>query len=383
MITFDNQHLYEEYQTDRIICGQLPKYELPPVTFDPIRYFTDMELSNSAGGQLIYDIEVFENYFLAAFMCYDTGRVATFELTEERKPDFGKLKWLVDNFTIIGFNNKNFDCPMLWGMMGGLWNGQLHQLAHKLIKQKRYSAYKAEREWGFKIGFTNEIDLLEVAPSGRYTSLKQYNARMHVKWLQDLPFDPNKKLTPCERFQIENYCVNGDCVGTAHLYSWLQEPINLRNEMGCGFGIDLRSKSDAQVSEAVIGSEIEAATGHFPSRPKKRSGEVFHYQMPDWMEFDSPELQQLQTEVWGHEFVIENTGYVEKWHKVVNVGGWDYKIGIGGIHSQEKSITRVADVEALIIDYDVATYYLSLIHISEPTRQAEISYAVFCLQKKT
>src|SRR5678809_1621982 len=28
------------------------------------------------------------------------------------------------------------------------------------------------------------------------------------------------------------------------------------------------------------------------------------------------------------------------------------------------------------------TYNLSLIHISEPTRQAEISYAVFCLKKK-
>ena len=27
-------------------------------------------------------------------------------------------------------------------------------------------------------------------------------------------------------------------------------------------------------------------------------------------------------------------------------------------------------------------YTLSLIHISEPTRQAEISYAVFCLKKK-
>src|SRR5678809_1783792 len=27
-------------------------------------------------------------------------------------------------------------------------------------------------------------------------------------------------------------------------------------------------------------------------------------------------------------------------------------------------------------------HYLSLIHISEPTRQAEISYAVFCLKKK-
>ena len=30
----------------------------------------------------------------------------------------------------------------------------------------------------------------------------------------------------------------------------------------------------------------------------------------------------------------------------------------------------------------LANYYLSLIHISEPTRQAEISYAVFCLKKK-
>src|SRR5665213_4237290 len=29
-----------------------------------------------------------------------------------------------------------------------------------------------------------------------------------------------------------------------------------------------------------------------------------------------------------------------------------------------------------------AAYWLSLIHISEPTRQAEISYAVFCLKKK-
>ena len=28
------------------------------------------------------------------------------------------------------------------------------------------------------------------------------------------------------------------------------------------------------------------------------------------------------------------------------------------------------------------TCFLSLIHISEPTRQAEISYAVFCLKKK-
>ena len=31
---------------------------------------------------------------------------------------------------------------------------------------------------------------------------------------------------------------------------------------------------------------------------------------------------------------------------------------------------------------DVSVYDLSLIHISEPTRHAQISYAVFCLKKK-
>ena len=34
------------------------------------------------------------------------------------------------------------------------------------------------------------------------------------------------------------------------------------------------------------------------------------------------------------------------------------------------------------IEVGCAVLVLSLIHISEPTRQAEISYAVFCLKKK-
>ena len=39
-------------------------------------------------------------------------------------------------------------------------------------------------------------------------------------------------------------------------------------------------------------------------------------------------------------------------------------------------------VELTGISYCDGTYYLSLIHISEPTRLGMISYAVFCLKKK-
>ena len=34
------------------------------------------------------------------------------------------------------------------------------------------------------------------------------------------------------------------------------------------------------------------------------------------------------------------------------------------------------------VHFGIHAMALSLIHISEPTRQAEISYAVFCLKKK-
>ena len=36
----------------------------------------------------------------------------------------------------------------------------------------------------------------------------------------------------------------------------------------------------------------------------------------------------------------------------------------------------------ILFVYSIGLQVLSLIHISEPTRQAEISYAVFCLKKK-
>src|SRR5674476_1231773 len=49
------------------------------------------------------------------------------------------------------------------------------------------------------------------------------------------------------------------------------------------------------------------------------------------------------------------------------------------------NIVLTGDVRALVLKVEIKgrrlVQELSLIHISEPTRQAEISYAVFCLKK--
>ena len=60
------------------------------------------------------------------------------------------------------------------------------------------------------------------------------------------------------------------------------------------------------------------------------------------------------------------------------------ELGIGTAHTFEKNIPASVRDKAVSAarHYFVMKRRLSLIHISEPTRQAEISYAVFCLKKK-
>ena len=43
---------------------------------------------------------------------------------------------------------------------------------------------------------------------------------------------------------------------------------------------------------------------------------------------------------------------------------------------------RIKEASSMGISAGSLSYYLSLIHISEPTRRVVISYAVFCLKKK-
>ena len=62
---------------------------------------------------------------------------------------------------------------------------------------------------------------------------------------------------------------------------------------------------------------------------------------------------------------------------LLNSAGSDYYIQEGVLHAA----TRLANASGSY-GKAIAEHTLSLIHISEPTRQAEISYAVFCLKKK-
>src|SRR6478609_1306352 len=54
--------------------------------------------ASRAREQLVCDIEIYENYFLAAFTSMETGKCICIE------EDMAKLKWILHHFQIVTFN---------------------------------------------------------------------------------------------------------------------------------------------------------------------------------------------------------------------------------------------------------------------------------------
>jgi hypothetical protein len=354
-----------------ILLSEIGKYKLPEPVIPPVEFMTDGQLQAERGNTFLFDIECFSNYWLAAFKSYQTGRILFFERTETTDFDAGKLRWLVDNMLLVGFNSFGYDIPVLWAALRGLWTDQLKDVSDAIILQG-FRPYQVENEFKFKIGHCNHIDLQSVAPSAAaFCSLKHYGARMHVERLQDLPIDPHALLSNDDMQRIRMYCVNDlDCTGW--LYHKLRDAIKLREELGTIYKSDLRSLSDAQIAERVIATEIKSHSGTAPERPRVPQGTMFAYQNPDYMQFYTPKMQELHRQILNTKFIVDAAGKVQvlnKEGKAVNatnlwtvaVGSSVYRLGIGGLQSSENNQTVFSDSETLILDRDVASYYPAII----------------------
>jgi hypothetical protein len=194
-------------------------------------------------------------------------------------------------------------------------------------------------------------------------SLKLYGGRLHSKRMQDLPIEPDQDISPEQRAQLVSYCVN-DLDTTIDLYKYLQPQLALRERMSNEYSFDLRSKSDAQVAEAVIKGKVRVALGGAQIEvPKIERGTVFKYQRPHFVCFDTPVMKQTLAAVESAEFFVQETGYLAEppeLNRDISIGSSKYRMGIGGLHSMEKKQIVVAD-GCTLIDRDVASYYPAII----------------------
>lgn len=311
--------------------------------------------------KLVFDIEIYPNYFLAAFASLETGRVIYFESTHMTQLDTQGLSFVLHNFLTIGFNSIPFDLPMAALAIAGKSVPELKHAANQIIfEQMRASdILKTAKVKKLQV---DHVDLIEVAPLR--ASLKIYGGRLHAPKMQDLPFPPDIMLSPEQIAIVRFYCIN-DLSNTAFLSMALREQVSLRESMSQQYGIDLRSKSDAQIAEAVITHELEKISGHRVYRPKIDPGTFYKYNTPSFIRYETPMMNHMLQIVQGAYFVVADTGSIcmppELNELEIRIANSVYRMGIGGLHSSEESTYHKADEKKLLRDIDVESFYPKII----------------------
>ncbi len=326
----------------------------------PVHVMSVAELSMAAANreELVVDVESYPNYFLACFTSLKTGHVFYMEaIAGVSKLDINLLVWILTNFVTIGFNSLSYDMPILYLAADGaepdvLW------YATKQIIQEEMRGSDVVRAHKAKVLKCDHIDLIEVAPL--QASLKTYAGRLHAPKMQDLPFAPGTVLSTDQIAIVRWYCVN-DITNTAYLRECLREHISLRVELSNEYRVDLRSKSDAQIAEAVIGHELQRITGTRPQRPTIEPGTAYRYKVPSFIQYRSPLMNWALETIRKALFVVDYTGAITMPSEIdelkLDMNGSVYRMGIGGLHSSEKRTAHFTDKDFILFDKDVTSYY--------------------------
>lgn len=334
--------------------------------------------------EVISDTECYVNYWLCAFstgndveiwngQCYVNQAPVTREV-------FARfLDAYLHDCTLIGFNIIGYDMPLITLALNGASEAEIKRNSDAMIVHgvKHWDVARPP-EW------VDVIDLLDVSPGDG--SLKSYAARMHAKRLQDLPIDPAETIDAEKRAKLRDYCKTSDIPATALLRQEMSAQIELRKDMSKEYGIDLRSKSDAQIAEAVMKSLLPFKV----QKPQVSAGAQFYFKAASWIKFQTPVLNELLAQITSTPFWINHNGspvpdpkhtFIDwadtqlrrsesgEWAKrpkgwaarTIPIKAANYAVGSGGLHSTESAAMHVADATTVISDHDVASYYPSLI----------------------
>lgn len=320
---------------------------------------TDEELLEMYFAQeaFVYDIESYKNYFLVAFKGVKFGKIYYLEMFAGQTLDTDKYLWILKNFRTVGFNSRNYDNTISYLAIAGLSVDKIKEAGDLMIQQE-WAPWDVLNSFGVKRFWHDHIDVQEVAPG--FGSLKAYGGRLHMQKLQDLPFPEHWALSYEQAAIVRFYCIN-DLDTTMALFNALKEEIHLREVMSQEYGVDLRSKSDAQIAEAVIKHEMKEMTGVTPTKGIVEVGRYYKYEPPVWLKFQTELMKSVFKVVVESNFRVGEDGKIKQPYTMNSlkfaINQTEYRMGIGGLHSCEEKVNIVPRKDEEMWDADVTSYY--------------------------
>lgn len=342
-----------------------------------------------------YDLETFPNIFTCVIQNTSNLETRVFEISA-RKNDLKKLLqtllWLKkENKTLIGYNNLNFDYPILQYIYSSNFQDtkeetiahEIYLFANKLITENK--PYKEDK----KSIILNQIDLMKIHNfdyKATMVSLKVLEINMRMENIEDLPYKPGTKLEIKDFDTLIEYNIH-DVKATTKFFKHSLDAISFREELSLEFGENMMNYSDTKIGKRYFIRNLEDKLGkdicYKNGKPRQTIRNYINFNdiIFPYIKFETPQLQTLleylKKQYTNNMSTVfsniprENLGELEK-HIHINRNGkanslhvyfdeFRVDIGTGGLHGSLESCFLQSDEEFTIIDIDVASYYPSIV----------------------
>lgn len=340
----------------------------------------------------IYDIETYKYLFCTVFKNIETEEITVFEISD-RKNEINKLlEFLKDKVgKLIGFNNINFDYPVLHWILYNYkksltpldLTNAIYAKADEIINEEFSSIYKSKV-------LIPQIDLFKIHHfdnKAKITSLKALEIAMRLDNIQDLPYEIDKELDEKEIEEVINYCIN-DVEATYQFYLKSNKEIKLREDLSKEYNIDLINANDPKIGEEILlhflSKDMKINKRELRKKRTYRNELVFNDYILPYVKFDSKGFKELLNNFKG--IITESTKDAFKSHVLYKEIRFDY--GQGGIHGCVKPGIYKPKDDEIIIDLDVASFYpnLAIVNNFRPEHLGEsfgkIYESIFLERKK-
>lgn len=314
----------------------------------------------------IYDIETLKNFFSYTAINRDTKEVVKFVIWQNKN----QLKELLAHLSIcrgqIGYNNINFDYPILHYILlnkKAMLSGNGDRIARAIYKkaqetiQAEYSSVR-EEEWEI-----HQLDLFRIwhfNNKARITSLKKLEINLNFPNVQDMPYSHTEEIkTESQVEEILDYNLN-DVEATLVFYEKTKDKINLRKGLIKRYGLNCINYPDSKIGEDLMLKLYCEATGkeEYVVRRMRTHRKSFKFKecVPPYIKFETPEFQGLL------EYIksIEVTELKDSFKYSFEYGGFVFELGSGGIHGCIKAGVYKDDENTSVVDCDVSSLYPSL-----------------------
>jgi len=321
----------------------------------------------------VFDIETFPNVFTLAVEHADAPLRWMFEISPWRNDSKQIVEFLQylknTDARMIGFNNLGFDYPVIHTLvrMGQSDANTLYQKAQAII-----DAQDDDSRWMHQVNptdrFVQQIDLFKIHHfdnRARSTSLKMLEFNMRSESIEDLPFPVGTMLTQ-EQAQVLKKYNQHDVSETKKFMGFTKDMIQFREKLCALYpGRDWLNYNDTKIGKEYFIMSLEQAQvtcydysdkGRTPRQSKRPVIHLRDAILP-WINFQAPAFTQMLNWLKAQS-ITETKGVFTDLSARVN--GFDFVFGLGGIHGSVTSEVIESDIDRVIVDLDVTSYYPSL-----------------------